>query len=90
MDSSTLFLSLQHVCQIVLSLYGFSYSFIAITNLQKYEETTKKASKWSKEVENQLFKTRMTQGTGIITVHTPLTPPMARHALTSPPSSLSR
>jgi hypothetical protein len=81
MDARLLFLILQHVCQVVLSLYGLRYSFTAITNLQKYEEATKKAAKWSKEAEDQLFKTRMTQGTGIITVHNPH-PPDSDHALT--------
>ena len=68
MNIKLLFLQLQHVCQTVLGLYGLRHSTIAITNLQKYEATTKQAAKWSKEVENQLFKTRMTQGTGILTV----------------------
>ena len=68
MDGKTLFLLLQHFCQLLLSLNGARVSYLAIINLQKYEETTKKLAKWSTEVENQLYKTRTTQAFGALTV----------------------
>lgn len=58
------FMRLQHICQVVLCLYGGAHSYVAITNLLKYEATTKKLAKWSSEVERQLWKTRKTQGVG--------------------------
>lgn len=59
---------LQYLGQVVLSVYGLRHSFTAITKLQKYEQTTKKMAKWSKEVENQLSTTRKTQGSGLVAV----------------------
>lgn len=61
-------LRLLHAAQAILSLYGGYSSYIAITNLQKYEATTKKLAKWSSTVEEQLQKTRTTQGTGAVTL----------------------
>lgn len=57
-----------HIAQLLYSLYGGALSYIAITNLRKYEETTKKAAKWSAEVEKQLWKTRTTQASGALAV----------------------
>ena len=68
MDRRLLFIQAQHVCQIVLSIYGYRHSYTAISNLRKYEDATKKAAKWSNEVDTQLFTTRMTQGTGFLAV----------------------
>lgn len=62
------FLTLQHVLQVVLSVYALRHSYVAITNLQKYEATTKKLANWSQEAQNQLTKTRTTQGTGAVAV----------------------
>jgi len=67
---STVYLQLMFLCQVVLSGWGAYQSYIAITNLRKYEETTKKLAKWSSEVENQLNKTRTTQASGAIAVCT--------------------
>jgi len=61
-------LRLLHLAQAALSLYAASTSYTAITNLQKYEATTKKLAKWSGTVEEQLQKTRTTQGTGAVTI----------------------
>ncbi|KXT07238.1 hypothetical protein AC578_2332 [Pseudocercospora eumusae] len=58
----------QHVCQLILSLWGASLSYAAITKLRKYEATAKKLAEWSKEAENQLWKTRTTQATGALAV----------------------
>ncbi|EMC96197.1 hypothetical protein BAUCODRAFT_70754 [Baudoinia panamericana UAMH 10762] len=57
-----------HVCQAGLSAWGGYQSYIAITNLRKYEETTKKLAKWSNTVEEQLHKTRTTQGAGAVAI----------------------
>ncbi len=81
MDTNRLLVQAQHVCQIVLSVYGFRHSYIAITNLRKYEAATKKAAKWSNEVDTQLFMTRMTQGTGFLTVRLPQTQLIARFGM---------
>jgi aspartate/tyrosine/aromatic aminotransferase len=63
-----LFLTMQHVIQIVLSVYGLRHSYVAITNLQKYEDATKKLAEWSQEAQDQLNKTRTTQGSGAVAV----------------------
>lgn len=70
MDSSAreIVLRGQHVVQIALSLYGAAASYVAITNLQKYEATAKKAAEWSKMAETELNKTRFTQASGAIAV----------------------
>ncbi|KAL8993050.1 MAG: hypothetical protein Q9169_006630 [Polycauliona sp. 2 TL-2023] len=46
-----------------ISLYAAQRSYIAITNLQKYEERSEQAAKHSKTAANELNKTRQTQGT---------------------------
>lgn len=58
----------QHFIQLALSVYGASVSFVAITRLQKYEETSKKLAEWSKEAAHQLHKTRTTQTSGALAV----------------------
>lgn len=80
-------LRLLHLTQAALSLYGGYSSYIAITNLQKYEETTKKLAKWSGTVEEQLQKTRTTQGTGAVTILLSL---LTSTTLALAPSSLPR
>ena len=72
---AAIFARLAHVSQIVLSSYGAYQSYVAINNLQKYEETTKKLAKWSDEVANQLHKTRTTQASGAVAVRLPTLPP---------------
>lgn len=66
--TATLYLQLMHVSQAVLCCYGAYQSYIAITNLRKYEETTKKLAKWSGTAEEQLHKTRTTQTSGALAV----------------------
>lgn len=63
-----LFLPLQHHLQVILCVYALRHSYVAITNLQKYEEASKKAAEWSDEAQKQLTKTRTTQAAGLITV----------------------
>ena len=62
------FLQLQHICQMVLSLYGLRHSYVAILKLQGYEEATKKLAEWSDTVAQELYKTRTTQSIGCIAV----------------------
>jgi hypothetical protein len=67
------FTQLLHTGQVALCAYGAYVSFIAIRNLQQYEETSKKAAKYSFEAERQLHKTRTTQSSGAICVGSILT-----------------
>jgi len=80
-------LRLLHASQALLSLYGGYSSYIAITNLQKYEATTKKLAKWSNTVDEQLQKTRTTQSTGAVTILLSL---IVSSTLALTPSSLPR
>lgn len=66
------FTQILHTGQVALCAYGAYVSYIAITNLQQYEETSKKAAKYSTEAEHQLHKTRTTQSSGAICVSDPL------------------
>jgi hypothetical protein len=68
------FTQLLHTGQVALCAYGAYVSFIAIRNLQQYEETSKKAAKYSFEAERQLHKTRTTQSSGAICVSSLLSP----------------
>jgi hypothetical protein len=60
-----------HALQAAFSGYTLYLSSIAIRHLQKYEETSKKAAKYSNIAEHQLHKTRTTQASGALAVHTP-------------------
>lgn len=51
-----------------LSLYAAQKSYVAITNLQKYEERSERAAKHSETAAHELHKTRMTQGTSAAAV----------------------
>lgn len=57
-----------HLGQAALAGYGAQQSYIAITNLQKYEDASKKLAKYSNEAERQLYKTRTTQASGAVSV----------------------
>lgn len=72
MDPRTIFVSLSHGSMVGLSLFGVANSYLAITNLQGYEATTKKLAKWSTVVEQELHKTRTTQASGAVAVRLPL------------------
>ncbi|GAB7365388.1 hypothetical protein MBLNU230_g6466t1 [Neophaeotheca triangularis] len=61
-------LQLLHLPQAALSAWGLYLSAIAIVNLRKYEQTTKKAAEYSKTVEQELHKTQSTQTSGAIAV----------------------
>jgi hypothetical protein len=63
-----MFLQILHLGQAALAGYGAQQSYIAITNLRKYEETSKKLAKYSNEAERQLHKTQTTQASGAVSV----------------------
>lgn len=75
MATPGLYLRLMHVCQVAISAYGGVQSYVAITNLQNYEQTAKKLAEWSSEAERQLKKTRTTQASGAIAVSSQHIPP---------------
>ena len=64
----TAFMRLVHLGQALLSGYGALHSYIAVTNLQKYEKTSEKLAAWSKDAANELHKTRTTQTTAALAV----------------------
>jgi len=68
-------LSVLYAFQAAYSGYNLYLASISISNLQQYEETSKKAAKYSKIAEKQLHKTRTTQASGTIAVRpkSPLT-----------------
>jgi hypothetical protein len=57
-----------HGIQIAISAYALFHSSIAIPNLQKYEENSKKAAKISSTAEHELNMTRKTQAAGAVGV----------------------
>ncbi|TVY85914.1 hypothetical protein LAWI1_G008608, partial [Lachnellula willkommii] len=63
---ASLFLRILHLGQAAFSAYNLYLSSISISNLQKYEETSKKAARYSKEAARQLHKTRTTQASSEI------------------------
>ncbi|KAI1475191.1 hypothetical protein F4774DRAFT_397890 [Daldinia eschscholtzii] len=63
-----MFLQILHFAQAALAIYGGKQSYVAITNLRKYESATKKLAKVSSEAERQRQKTYATQTTGVITL----------------------
>jgi len=67
-QTMTAFMRLIHLGQALLSGYGALHSYIAVTNLQKYEKTSEKLAEWSKDAANELHKTRTTQTTAALAV----------------------
>lgn len=61
-------LTILHFLQAAFSAYNLYLASIAIPKLQKYEETSKTAAKYSNIAENQLHKTRTTQASGTLAV----------------------
>lgn len=70
--AATLAVTAIHIGQSLVSLYGLAVSYFSITNLQKYEEQSEKAAKYSGTAEHQLHKTRTTQASGALSVCIPL------------------
>ncbi|KAG0646211.1 hypothetical protein D0Z07_8416 [Hyphodiscus hymeniophilus] len=64
----TAILSVLYCLQAAFSGYNLYLASISISNLQEYEETSKKAAKYSNTAEKQLHKTRTTQASGTIAV----------------------
>lgn len=60
--------SVLYAFQAAYSAYNLYLASISISNLQQYEDATKKAAKYSNIAENQLHKTRTTQASGAIAV----------------------
>lgn len=58
----------------LLSLYAAQKSYIAITNLQRYEERTEKAAKHLDKAAHDLYKTRVTQASGAAAVRVHASP----------------
>jgi hypothetical protein len=61
---------LQLLCASALSGYGLYMSYSNITRLQQYEKQSEKAAEWSNTAAQRLHKTRTTQASGTISVHT--------------------
>lgn len=59
-------LQLLHLSQAALAAYGGKQSYIAITNLRKYDKASEKLAKISGEAERQRKKTYATQTSGVI------------------------
>lgn len=68
MATSTFLLALPPALLAALSTYTGYYSYISITDMQTYEEKTKKAAEWSNIAEEQLSQTRTTEGAGAVAV----------------------
>ncbi|KAI6088510.1 hypothetical protein F4821DRAFT_90626 [Hypoxylon rubiginosum] len=58
-------LQIFHLAQAALAAYGGQQSYIAITNLRKYEETTKKLAQVSDTAEYRRNNTYTTQAAGV-------------------------
>jgi hypothetical protein len=75
-------LKLPPVALSLVSAYGLFHSYQSIIRLREYEETTKKAAKYSNTAADQLFKTRTTQGSAAVSVGAPpLSHPTQSHPL---------
>ncbi|XXH02584.1 hypothetical protein Hte_008962 [Hypoxylon texense] len=59
-------LQILHLAQAALAAYGGKQSYIAITNLRKYDETTKKLANYSSTAETRRNKTYATQTSGVL------------------------
>ncbi|KAK5108924.1 hypothetical protein LTR62_007726 [Meristemomyces frigidus] len=62
------YIQLMLICQSITCCYGAYQSYGAITNLRKYEETSKKLAEWSNTAAEHLRRTRTTQGAGAIAI----------------------
>lgn len=68
MATSRFLLALPPAVLAALSTYTGYYSYISITDVQTYEEPTKKAAEYSNIAEDQLHQTRTTEGAGAVAV----------------------
>ena len=66
--SKDLFVRGLHVLQLLIAAYGASVSYVAVTKLRQYEETSKKLAEWSNTAAHELHKTRTTQTSGALAV----------------------
>lgn len=51
--------------QLLIAAYILSLSYSAIKHLRVYEDKTKKAAKYSNVVQHQLYKTQVTEASGV-------------------------
>lgn len=65
---ASVILAILYSLQAAFSAYNLYLASIAIQKLQKYEEKSKTAAKYSNIAENQLYKTRTTQASGTLAV----------------------
>ncbi|KAI1399896.1 hypothetical protein F4819DRAFT_394913 [Hypoxylon fuscum] len=63
-----MFLQILHLGQAALAAYGGKLSYVAITNFNKYEETSKKLAEYSSTAEHERHKTYTTQTSGAAAV----------------------
>lgn len=68
MSDQIIFITLPTFCIAALSSYTAYYSYISITDVQTYEEQTKKAAEYSNIAEDALRQTRTTEGAGAVAV----------------------
>jgi hypothetical protein len=57
-----------HLAQAGLSAYSLFHAYISITNLNKWEDKTEQAAKYSETAAQELHKTRTTQTSGALAV----------------------
>jgi hypothetical protein len=68
----SIILNLLNAAQAAFSGWNLYLASISIRKLQKYEDASKQAAKYSNTAENQLYKTRTTQASATLAVCHPL------------------
>ena len=68
---ASVILTVLHTAQAAFSAYTLYLSSISIQNLQKYDETSKTAAKYSNVAADQRAKTQTTQAAGTVAVFSP-------------------
>ena len=69
--------ALLNCSQVALSSFALYYSVVSIRKLQRYEDATQRAAQYSNTAEEQLNRTRTTQGAGAIAVSVMLSMPLS-------------
>lgn len=69
--------------QAASNIYGVYLSYQFISSLRKYEGKFEKAAKWSNTAEHQLYRTRITQASGLDAVSVPFLPFLGCLAITA-------
>jgi hypothetical protein len=68
MSEQIIFITLPTLCIAALSSYTAYYSYVSITDVQMYEDQTKKVAEYSNIAEDALTQTRTTEGAGAFAV----------------------